>query len=239
MVDTARTQLGTFLEAEGINTALSRSDFKFSDLKTKPEGMTVYIVLPEQEAKTYYRFMRLIMVCMIRELQTTPRAKGRLPVRVLIDEMATSIGGNLEILTTQWNLARGYGVQFWGFVQSVPQLETIFGKSAMHEILSGSGLTQYFRCNDPVTMDTIKNRAGTYTAKKPPKTTTRPDGTESIMENDEEKLDFFTSQDLYGLTDNKAILFKSGLAYPILQNRFPYFENDIFRARASQNPYAP
>src|SRR5262249_32718724 len=53
-LNTASVQIGELMEPDCIKYVLSGSDFEWSDLKEKK--ITIYISLPESQAKRYYRF---------------------------------------------------------------------------------------------------------------------------------------------------------------------------------------
>ena len=44
-----------FIDSEGMQRCLSRSDFRLSDLKTNPAGMSLYLCLPQRYMRTHFR----------------------------------------------------------------------------------------------------------------------------------------------------------------------------------------
>ena len=154
---TARTQLGTFLNTKGIQRALSGDDFRWSDLKTGTA--TIYIVLPEDKAKAFNRFTRLIYASSLRALLRFP-AK---PVYYIMDELATSLGDqHLAMVETAFNLGRGFGVRLHAFFQNWPQVKAVFGDKAT-SLESAAGLVQYFQPTDEDTFKKMQSRGGTWT----------------------------------------------------------------------------
>lgn len=63
-----------FLDSPRMRESLSRSDFSFGDLKTKP--MTIYLVLPSDKLDTFGRWLRLLIQQAItanaRDIETKP-----------------------------------------------------------------------------------------------------------------------------------------------------------------------
>src|SRR5262249_41554607 len=105
-LSTASTQLGSFMQVKGIQHVLSGSDFAWTDLKE--HKVTVYIVMPEAEAKTYYRFTRLLFASAFKAMLAPPRA----PVWFIMDELATSLGDrSLDQIETAMSLGSGYGTK--------------------------------------------------------------------------------------------------------------------------------
>ncbi len=157
VLSTARTQLGTFLNTKGIQRALSGDDFRWSDLKAGT--VTVYIVLPEDKAKAFHRFTRLIYASSLRALLRFP-AK---PVYFIMDELATSLGDQqLGMVETAFNLGRGFGVRLHAFFQNWAQVKAVFGDKAA-SLESASGLVQYFAPADEDTYIKMRSRGGTWT----------------------------------------------------------------------------
>src|SRR5262245_57369720 len=68
----AKTQLGTFMGASGIQRLLSRSDFLWTD--SKNQVVTIYKILPEQHAKAYARLTRLTFTSGLKAHIAPPRA---------------------------------------------------------------------------------------------------------------------------------------------------------------------
>lgn len=159
VLSTARVQMDALLSSDGIRHVLSGSDFRWNDLKERTT--TVYIVMPEAEAKTYSRFTRLLFASALKALMQLPKAKA--PVLLLMDECATSLGdAQMEAIDTAMNLGRGYGVRLWLFFQNCAQMKATFGDKAA-SLESGAGVTQYFRVSDDMTFKKLQGRAGQTT----------------------------------------------------------------------------
>jgi type IV secretion system protein VirD4 len=157
IINNARTQLGTFMNAKGIQRVLAGDDFRWSDLKK--ENVTVYIVLPEDKAKAFHRFTRLIYESSLRALLRFPAR----PVYYVMDELATSLGGEqLTRVETAFNLGRGFGVRLHAFFQNYPQMKTIFKENAA-SLESAAGVVMYHQTNEEETFKKMQSRAGTWT----------------------------------------------------------------------------
>ena len=108
-----------FLDSPRIRESLSVSDFKFEDLKTTE--MTVYLVLPSDRLNTFGRWLRLLiqqaLTVNARNIETKPKK----PVLFLLDEMAAL--GRLSMVEQAYGLMAGFGMQLWGIVQDLSQLE--------------------------------------------------------------------------------------------------------------------
>lgn len=131
-----------FLDSPRMTTALSRSDFRFADLKHG--NMTVFLVLPPDRLSTYSRWLRLLVSQSLLDMARDP-AKPAVPVLYLLDEFASL--GHLAPVERAMGLMAGYGVQLWPILQDVHQLRATYGQRA-GTFLSNAGVLQVFGVND-------------------------------------------------------------------------------------------
>ncbi|MCR5943446.1 type IV secretory system conjugative DNA transfer family protein [Ochrobactrum sp. XJ1] len=131
-----------FLDSPRMTTALSRSDFRFADLKHG--NMTVFLVLPPDRLSTYSRWLRLLVSQSLLDMARDP-AKPAVPVLYLLDEFASL--GHLAPVERAMGLMAGYGVQLWPILQDVHQLRATYGQRA-GTFLSNAGVLQVFGIND-------------------------------------------------------------------------------------------
>ena len=114
-----------FLDSPRMTAILSRSDFRFADLKRS--NMTVFIVLPPDRLSTYSRWLRLLVSQSLLEMARDP-AKPAALVLYLFDEF-TSLG-HLAPVERAMGLMAGYGVQLWPILQDIHQLRATYGHRA-------------------------------------------------------------------------------------------------------------
>src|SRR5262249_2261450 len=154
-------------------------DFEWSDLKEKK--ITIYISLPESQAKRYYRFTRLLFASAFQALLTLPPA----PVWFIMDELATSLGERaLDQVETAMSLGPGYGLKLQCIFQSYAQAEHIFGKFKAQAMLGSAEIIQTYTVNDEASAHMICARAGQRTelALQGGMDTTRPMRTDGGMQ---------------------------------------------------------
>lgn len=244
VLETASTQIGQLMEADGIKYVLSGSDFAWSDLKE--QKITVYICLPEAHAKRYFRFTRLLFASAFQALLTLPPS----PVWFIMDELATSLGDqSLDQIETAMSLGRGYGLRLQCIFQSYAQAENLFGKDLAKALIGSAEILQAYTVNDEATARMLCDRAGTRTelALEGWQDMTRPMTTNGGMPggitwtpgSGAISVPLYRPQDIYGLSRDKTIIFKEGLAHPIEAFRTPYYRIPALAALASENPYAP
>jgi len=257
-LQTARTQLGSFLMADGIRDVLSGSDFSWRDLKR--EDVTVYICLPEAESKAYCRFTRLLYASALKALLQLPAR----PVYMLLDELATSLGDSqLDMVDTAFNLGRGYGVRVHAVFQNWGQAKAVFGERA-ESIESGAGLVQFFMASDETTFRKMQSRAGKSTLWTKVPSTSANEGT-STSEGPQGGQSISVSQGTSRSESEQAyevplvdphfayeglgrpepgngwhasqLLFYEGLASPVVATRAAYWVLPDIAWKASPNPF--
>ncbi|MGJ7043200.1 type IV secretion system protein VirD4 [Shinella sp. BE166] len=131
-----------FLDSPRMATVLSRSDFRFADLKHG--NVTVFLVVPPDRLSTYSRWLRLLVSQSLLDMARDP-AKPVVPVLYLLDEFAAL--GHLAPVERAMGLMAGYGVQLWPILQDVHQLRATYGQRA-GTFFSNAGVLQVFGVND-------------------------------------------------------------------------------------------
>ena len=149
------------LESEPIRNSLSRSDFDFADLKNG--NVTIYLILPADRIDaTFSRWLRLLIQQAITVNARNTDVKPKKPVLFLLDEMAAL--GRLEKVHQAYGLMRGFGMQLWGIVQDLSQLEEHYGKG-WQSFIANSGVLQYFGSRDEMTASYFSKLTGMATVQ--------------------------------------------------------------------------
>ena len=147
-----------FLESPRIRESLSRSDFRFEDLKS--QATTVYLILPADRLDTFGRWLRLLIQQSITVNARNIDRKPRHAVLFMLDEMAAL--GPLKMVEQAYGLMAGFGVQLWGVVQDLNQLNRIYGKG-WQTFIANSGVVQYFGSRDGMTAEYFSKLCGVTT----------------------------------------------------------------------------
>ncbi|NEH61745.1 type IV secretory system conjugative DNA transfer family protein [Rhizobium ruizarguesonis] len=134
-----------FLDSPRMTEVLSRSDFRFSDLKANTA--TVFLVLPPDRLAAYSRWLRLLVAQSLTEMARTAPSPhpSTPPVLYLLDEFAAL--GHLAPIERAMGLMAGYGVQLWPIIQDIHQLRATYRQRA-GTFLSNAGVLQVFGVND-------------------------------------------------------------------------------------------
>jgi type IV secretion system protein VirD4 len=150
-----------FLDSDRMSQVMARSDFRFSDLRSKV--VTIFLVLPPERLATHARWLRLLVVQALFALARTEQSgeggavSGGPPsalswqrpveasVLFLLDEFPAL--GPLDPIRRAFGLMAGYGVQLWVILQDLHQLKSVYGRD-YGTFLSNAGLIQIFNVAD-------------------------------------------------------------------------------------------
>ena len=147
-----------FLDSPRIRASLSRSDFRFEDLKS--EAATVYLVLPADRLDAFGRWLRLLIQQAItvnaRNISVAPQK----PILFMLDEMSAL--GRLTMVEQAYGLMAGFGMQMWGIVQDASQLKRLY-QDGWETFISNSGCITYYGSRDVMTAEYFSKIAGITT----------------------------------------------------------------------------
>ena len=150
-----------FLDSPAIRKSLSGSDFQFEELRTGQ--MTVYLVLPADRLETFGRWLRLLVQQAITVNARNIEHRPEKPILFLLDEMAAL--GRLTMVEQAYSLMAGFGMQLWGIVQDLSQLDRIYDKG-WETFVGNSGVVQYFGSRDHKTAEYFSKLCGVTTMEK-------------------------------------------------------------------------
>lgn len=165
--NTYKSITATFAEKmalfDDVNVAniTSSSDFDF-DILGK-EFTAIYIIVPDED-KTYYSLITIIVGLLYRELVKLANVQEdkKLPVQIdwMLDEFANCPPlADIEAIVS---VARSRGMRFQFFIQSLSQLDNVYGKEVAQIILDNCGLV-YLKTNTQETAEAISKRLGKKT----------------------------------------------------------------------------
>lgn len=150
-----------FLDTDRVRESLSRSDFRFQDMKHTP--MSVYLVLPADRLDEFGRWLRLLVQQAITMNARNIEREPAKPILFLLDEMAAL--GHLKAVERAFGLMAGFGMQLWGIVQDLSQLERIYDKG-WQTFISNCGVLQYLGSRDQKTAKYFSELCGMTTVPK-------------------------------------------------------------------------
>ena len=155
-------------------------------------------------------------------------------VLVMVDECKAI--GYLPALEDSLAYARGFGIQIWCFFQNYGQIKALYKNE--HEFFANVGIQQFFTVNDYETAEWISKRIGHNTVLST-SANYKPNRQIQSFSDSEIGQPFLNPTKLFGLDINFQILFYFGKQNPIPVFKDFYFENEILKKRADENPHAP
>ncbi|NVK47631.1 MAG: type IV secretory system conjugative DNA transfer family protein [Rhodobacteraceae bacterium] len=132
-----------FLDSAKLRENLSVSDFRFEDLKTTP--MSLYLVLPADRLHPFANWLRMLLQQALTITARNIAVQPDKPILFILDEMAAL--GRLSMIEQAYGLMAGFGMQLFGVVQDLSQLERIYGKS-WQSFIANAGVVSYFGSTD-------------------------------------------------------------------------------------------
>ena len=125
---------------------------------------TIYLRWPERDLLTLSPFVRLLWGSLIDELLTTydkKQGRGCNPVLLLVDEAGRT---SIPMLADQATTVVGRKIYLWISVQSLSQLETVYGRSRADTLRNNMESQIYYRPADLQTAKYLEDRLGTRSA---------------------------------------------------------------------------
>ena len=228
-----------FLDSPRVQKVLSRTTFALAELKTG--RMTVYVVIPARRLSRYARLFRLVLGSALTRISTIP-GMPRHKILVLGEEFIQL--GRLRPAEEAFRLLRGFGVQFWLFIQDFAAFEELYPKS-WRSFLANAGVLQAFNVNDWYTAEELSKRAGETTVFVESENRSRG-VSRGRMHNEQEGSGQTTSEKgrriLFAhefLTmdpeEELQLLFVQG-SDPILASRLIYYKDEAYRDQYDPNP---
>src|SRR5947207_1584846 len=225
------------LLTETVVRCFTHSDFTAEEIMKGERPVTLYLRWKEQDLLALSPLVRLLWGSLINELITTyddTQGNGCQPVLLLIDEAGRT---DIPSLADHATTVVGRGIQMWIAVQSLSQLEAVYGK-ARAQVLKDNMETQlYYRPTDLATAQYLENRLGRQSAYA--HSTTEREGTEPSQGLSEQAIALLTAQDIMQLKDEDIICFHRRLP-PFKINRMDWRHHPTLSERRNMpSPQLP
>lgn len=208
-----------FLDSPRMTVVLSRSEFRFADLKRN--NVTVFLVLPPDRLSTYSRWLRLLITQSLTDMARNAASPAR-PVLYLLDEFAAL--GHLAPIERAMGLMAGYGVQLWPILQDTHQLRATYGQRA-GTFLSNAAVCQVFGVNDIDTAELIARSIGKTDAQYV--TRSWSEGKNSSSEHISAR-DLINADEIMRLPEDRMILLRQGQR-PAWVRKLKYYADPEFK----------
>jgi type IV secretion system protein VirD4 len=225
--ETLTTKLYPLL-TETVIRSLAHSDFTPEQIITSARPVTVYMRWKEQDLPALSPLVRLLWGSLIDELVAIYDSRaghGCQPVMLLIDEAGrTAIPSLAEHATT----VVGRGISLWVAVQSLSQLEVVYGHARAQVLKDNMESQLYYSPADLATAEYIERRCGRQSAYA--HQTTEQHGGHSSEGRSEQAIPLLSAHEFLRYKDHEVIGFHRALPpfklermdwrqYPLLQKR--------------------
>ena len=213
------------------------SDFSAADLLRSEAPMTVYLRWRERDLLAQAPLVRLLWDSLIGELITTydqVEGRGCHPVLLLLDEVGrTAMPALAEHATT----VVGRGVSLWIAIQSLAQLEAVYGKARAQTLRDNMDSQLSYRPTDLTTATYLEQRLGSASAYA--HSYTLKDGEEIGEGRVERPIPLLSAQQILQLPDEEILAFHRKLP-PLRLTRMDWREHpDLTKRRSLAPPQLP
>jgi type IV secretory pathway TraG/TraD family ATPase VirD4 len=213
------------------------SDVTASEIITSKQPITVYLRLPEAELLALAPVVRLVFQTLIHDMQTTydkrpgrtAKEKGCYPVLLLLDEAGrVAIPKLYEYATT----VVGRQISLWVAVQSIKQLDAIYGEANAETLLDNID-TQIFYRQRRATAKYLEEELGRRSAYS--RSQTSRDGGYETQGMAEQGVFLMTANQIKQMEDSDILVFHHNLP-PFRARRMNWLEHPILRQRQAKQP---
>jgi type IV secretory pathway TraG/TraD family ATPase VirD4 len=152
------------LLTETVVRSLAHSDFTDEQIILSPKPVTVYLRWKEQDMLALSPLVRLLWSGLIDELMKTYDQRagyGCQPVMLLIDEAGRTA---IPSLADHATMVVGRGISIWLAVQSLSQLEVVYGNARAQVLRDNKESQLYYRPTDIATARYVEAGCGRQSA---------------------------------------------------------------------------
>ena len=147
-----------FIDSPKMRECLKASDFRMSDLKTDPRGVSIFLSLPQRHMDRHYRWLRLMVALITSEMQATRgRPATGHPILMCLDEFAGL--KRMEVIENAVAQIAGYGVKLFFVLQSLEQMKAVY-KDNWETFLTNSSLKLFYGVEDHFTREYVSKLIG-------------------------------------------------------------------------------
>ena len=222
--------MGTFKEPLNpwlnpvIDAATSADDFLLTDVRKKK--MTVYILpnkLAESRVIVNLFFSQLINQNTKELPQDNPDLQHQ--CLLLMDEFISI--GKVEIIAHSVSYMAGYNIRLFPIIQSVTQLDAVYGKEYARTIITNHALQIIYTPREQQDANEYSEMLGYTTVKR--RNVSR--GRERSVSESEERRALMLLQELKGMSQDNEIILYEGMTHAAKVGKIRYSQDGLFTKR--------
>lgn len=209
-----------------LDAATAADDFDLRDVRRRKTS--IYVIIPPSklaEAKLLVNlFFSQLLNVNTREL---PQNDSSLKYQclLLLDEF-TSIG-KVEIIATAVAYMAGYNLRLLPIIQSVAQLDAVYGKELSRTLITNHALQILYAPREQQDAKDYSEMLGETTVIKRSRTKAK----ETSVSESEERRALMLPQELKAMGDVRAILIVEGMKSPVMCSKIRYYKERQFTER--------
>ncbi len=221
------------LLTETVVRCFTHCDFTPEQIMRSNQPVTIYLRWKEQNLLALAPLVRLLWGTLIDELITTyddNQGKDCRPVLLLIDEAGRTA---IPMLSDHATTVVGRGIHLWIAIQSLSQLEVIYGKARSQVLRENMESQLYYRPLDLATAQHLDMKLGRQSAYA--HSTTERDGEETSQGHTEQSIPLLTAQEIMQLRDEEIIGFHRRLP-PFKIKRMDWRTHPLLQQKRNLTP---
>jgi type IV secretory pathway TraG/TraD family ATPase VirD4 len=221
------------LLTETVIRSLTNSTFTPSEVMCSPKPITVYFRWPEKDLLALSPLVRLLWGSIIDEMITTydkKQGRGCNPVLLIVDEAGRT---PIPMLADHASTVVGRKISLWIAVQSLSQLETVYGRYRATTLRDNMESQIYYRPGSQETAEYLERclgRTSEYAHSQ-----TKRDGIKVSLGLSEQGVPLMTSREISQMGDTETITFHRNIP-PMKLTRMDWRNSPLLKRRHNIKP---
>lgn len=221
-----------------VDAATRENDFDLRDLRRKVQS--IYVGVPPSKLVEAKGILNLFFEQAIKLNGTTlPEHDKTLKYQCmfLLDEFTAL--GSVDIIPVATGWLAGYGVRIVVVIQSVAQLEAVYGAETARGMITNLGCQVIFAPREQRDAEEFSKMLGETTVRR--KQRTQSYGKDRSHSETEiiDRRPLMNPDEIKALDPGKAIVLIEGVGHPILGDKIFYYKDSYFKKRLVKAPDVP
>nr|WP_308005825.1 type IV secretory system conjugative DNA transfer family protein [Xanthomonas albilineans] len=236
-IETALAPLNIFSNPI-VDAATSANDFDLSKLRKTVQSIYVGVSPAKLiEAKGVLNlFFEQAIKLNGRELpEHNPDLKYQ--CMFMLDEFTAL--GRVEIVPVAVGWVAGYGIRIVIVIQSIAQLESVYGADTARGLITNLGVRIVFTPREQRDAEEYSKMLGETTVRRRQRTQSYGQGSSHSYTEVLDRRPLMNPDEVKGLGPEKAIVFIEGIGYPILADKIFYYKDSYFKPLLLKAPQVP
>ena len=224
----ARMSMRAFTN-EIVQRATDVSSFDLRQFRTEPH--TVYLDFRVSQIAVMTGIANVLLSQLINIMSDERPKPGEHKILLMLDEFTTL--GKIEPLVAMMKVLAGNGVSVWTFVQSLTDVQAVYGHEGRNSILDNSEAIVFLGGESPDVLDYLEKQLGKKVVKRRSlRTSAMATGPGQSFEERESLEPLMSRDELRMLPRTKALILPRG-GLPVIALRNYFFADSSFRELAA------